>query len=334
VSGPKVSYAPESPIRAWRIRVNGNAIQSRRRRTFADLMPLPTSSASGAIRTKPATSQQRNQRNHRWWNWSIHESRPVSSSTSGSRTNCLNRAPSPNHSMSCHRWSSARMSAAPSATSTSATRSEPTHVATTSGVEPSLFVRRWSAPESSSACTTSGRSMKAARCSGVPLSSPRTSTSAPLATATGTASGWPNRIGSQMSPFSAAPIAQLSMLPSVARSETQSTAGTIVTRPRARGRTILRARWFTSATVPRRRQSIAVKNPLSRKNTGIRKPWTAYRNRSNPPPSLAPPSCTGQNEGKKASEACRPMPSSMAKPRRASRSCQRRAGPGSGGATS
>ena len=175
--------------------------------------------------------------------------------------------------------------------------------------------------------------MKAARCSGVALSSPRTSTSAPLATATGTASAWPNRTGNQMSPFSAAPIAQFPLPDSIPRSDTQSTAGTIVTRPRASGRTILRARWETSAAIPRRRQSIAVKNPLSRKNSGIRKPWTAIRNSSNGPPILAFLSCTGQNEGKKASEACRPMPSSMAKPRRASRSCHRRVGETSDGVT-
>ena len=62
----------------------------------------------------------------------------------------------------------------------------------------------------------------------------------------------------------------------------------------------------------------------------MRKPWTAQRNSSNGPSNAEVRSCTHQGAGKKASEAWRPMPSSMAKPRRASRSYRRRSTEGNG----
>ena len=61
----------------------------------------------------------------------------------------------------------------------------------------------------------------------------------------------------------------------MARPLTQFTAGTMVTSPRRKGRKRRRKRWERSDFRPRRRQSMAVKKPLSTKNTGMRKPWMA-----------------------------------------------------------
>ena len=63
----------------------------------------------------------------------------------------------------------------------------------------------------------------------------------------------------------------------MAQALTQSTAGTMVKSPRTKGRKTRRKRWDRSGPRPRRRQSMAVKKPLSRKNTGMRNPWMAAK---------------------------------------------------------
>ena len=57
-----------------------------------------------------------------------------------------------------------------------------------------------------------------------------------------------------------------------AQSPTRLVSGTIVNMPIRSGSATRRSRWFSRAPRPRRRHSRAVKKPLIRKNTGIRKP--------------------------------------------------------------
>ena len=91
----------------------------------------------------------------------------------------------------------------------------------------------------------------------------------------------------------------------------------------ANGRAIRFTRCSINRPGPRRRHSIIVKKPESRKNNGIRNPCTAWKNSSNQLSLSAVESTTTQNPGKNDSDACSAMPSSMANPRNASRSCQR-----------
>jgi len=69
---------------------------------------------------------------------------------------------------------------------------------------------------------------------------------------------------------------------------------------------------------------MVVKNPDSRKNKGMRKPCTAWKNSSYKPSWSTLESCTAQKAGKNASDACSAIPNNIAKPRSASRSWRRR----------
>ena len=69
----------------------------------------------------------------------------------------------------------------------------------------------------------------------------------------------------------------------VAQSLIQFTAGTMVTSPSRNGNNTRRKRWESNDLKPRPRQSMAVKKPLSTKNTGMRKPWIAANNSQKKP---------------------------------------------------
>ena len=60
-----------------------------------------------------------------------------------------------------------------------------------------------------------------------------------------------------------------------AQRKAQVVMGMTVNAPMARGRAIRLSRCAASWRSPLRCQSIAVKKPLRRKNTGIRNPWIA-----------------------------------------------------------
>ena len=98
----------------------------------------------------------------------------------------------------------------------------------------------------------------------------------------------------------------------------QFTAGMIVTSPSRNGSNTRRKRWESTGFKPRPRQSMAVKKPLSTKNTGMRKPWIAANKNQKKP--LCRSSWTAQGNGVKDNPACNAMPSSIAVARRASRS--------------
>ena len=142
-----------------------------------------------------------------------------------------------------------------------------------------------------------------AACSGVhPLGSHsgRSVGSIPRSSSSATAPALPAKTAPLRSPCS---TAAADAVRSTARSDTQSTSGTMVAIPSASGRAIRRSRCPMSRPSPRLRHSMAVKNPLSRKNTGIRNPWMAHNSSSNGPSMSLVESWAGQKLGKKDSEA-------------------------------
>ena len=97
----------------------------------------------------------------------------------------------------------------------------------------------------------------------------------------------------------------------------QLVAGIIVKQPMTYGNKIRLTRCFARDKTPRLRHSIAVKKPLSRKNSGMRKPCIALNTKYNE--AFCSLSCTGHGKGIKDNDACKTMPSNIAKLRSASR---------------
>ena len=99
--------------------------------------------------------------------------------------------------------------------------------------------------------------------------------------------------------------------------------GIRISRPATNGMPIRCARCLRKPCVPRRRHSRCPKNPASRKNSCIRKPWMNASKTTKPSPRDTSRAGQGMGTGASETAACKTMPSNIAVARRLSNACRR-----------